>query len=309
MKRTVLLACSSAALAAVVACAASGNDAAPRPPDADSGVPVPADGGTSDGSASDVSTSSVLCSEAGWCATELPDSDLIFKDIWPLQGRAFAIAESPTLGIRVLEWEDAAAKWKYIDDNSQNESGLGKYAGRIWAPNENEVYFGVAPGAILHGKRPVPPATAWTWVSQRLEDHSPDVESGHDHGYPMFPVLESGYPALGAWGTGGDVYAWYANAVFRWKNDDAGTPAWVAEYVADDTDAPEEHLFFVGAAGTSRDDIWFVAVRDSAPAGGGSCPVIVRKTPEGYRRIVDGVTTYGCDERPGFAWISGGKAA
>jgi len=312
MKGTVLLGCMSAALAAAVACAASGDDDGATPPKPDPGVTVPPDSGTSDVSTRDVDPESrVVCSEAGWCATPLPDADLIFKDVWPLSGRAFAIAESPTLGIRILEWEDAAAQWKYIDDNSQNESGRATWAGHIWAADENDVYFGAAPATIYHGKRPVPPATTWTWTHQTLEDHSPDVNPEHDHGYPTFPVLETGYPALGAWGVGGDLYAWYANTIYRWKNDDAGTPAWIAEHIIDDVDVPDEHLFFVGAAGTTLDDVWFVGVRDGALAGGGACPIIVRKTAaDGYRRIADGITSFfGCDERPGFTWIAGGKAA
>lgn len=311
MKGTLLLVCTSAALTAAVACAASGDNDGRPPPQPDPGVTVPPDSSTPDVAPPDASVENRIdCSDAGWCATTLPDSDLIFKDIWPFAGRAFAIAESPTLGIRILEWEDATAKWHYIDDNSQNASGLATWAGHIWAPNENELYFGVAPGTIFHGKRPAGPGTVWTWTHQDLPDHSPDVNPEHDHGHPNFPILEIGYPALGTWGTGSDVYAWYANTVFRWKADDAGAPTWVPEYIADDVDNPDEHLFFVSAAGTTPDDVWFVAVRDGAATGGGACPIIVRKTAaEGYRRIADGITEFGCDERPGFLWISGGKAA
>ncbi len=72
----------------------------------------------------------------------------------------------------------------YIDDGTQNERGFGTYAGRVWAPNENEVYYGIGPGYVYHGKRPVAPATAWSWTRQQLKDNShPDMTEPLD-GYP-----------------------------------------------------------------------------------------------------------------------------
>ncbi len=59
----------------------------------------------------------------------VPDVDLELKDIWPVSDgtAAFAIAESPTRGVKLLEWhkspsptddDDAAVPnaWQYIDD-------------------------------------------------------------------------------------------------------------------------------------------------------------------------------------------------
>jgi hypothetical protein len=310
MKRKLLLACASAALPTAIACATADQGTEQRPTDGGSLVvteasvaPDASDGGTTE------LVPVPQCSDAGWCPTELPDPDLMFKDVWPLAGRAFAIAESPTLGIRLLEWEDSRAKWKYIDDNSQNQPGGGDYAGRIWAPNPDEVYYGVAFGTIQHGTRPVPPSTTWTWEQATLTDHSPDLATypAHDHGRRYNPELEISYPTLGVWGIGGDVYAWYANTIYRRTSQSGGPPTWVAEHMLLDTDAVDEHVLFLGAAGTSADDVWFLAVRqrtlpDGADVG---CPLITRKTSKGYERIFDGLTAAGCTERMGVPSIPG----
>lgn len=287
MRRVFVFAVLALALAAAVACATSGAEEEATPPP---GPPVDAsvilDGGPAD-AGRDVTPGLPTCSDAGWCVTALPDSDLTLKDIWPLPSRAFAIAESPTLGVKILEWDDADPTWKYIDDATQNEPGLGKYAGKIWAPDENEIYFAVAPGYIYHGRRSAAPATAWAWTRDRLEGTS-DAGPG-DPALPMNSSLGYGvrYPALGVWGTGpGDVYAWHANTVYHWTSDDGGAPAWVAEYVADDA-ALGEQLYILGAVGTRREDIWFTGARQGGEYQY-SCAILVRKTVAGYRRIADG---------------------
>lgn len=294
MRSPFLLACASLALAAAVACATSADDAPLSPPNDPEPTPLP-DGGIADGGltrdASDPIVSS--CSGAGWCLTSLPDGDLTLKDIWPFESRAFAIAESQTLGVKVLEWDEAGTSWKYIDDNSQNAYGFGKYAGKIWAPNENEIYYGVEPAFIHHGKRAAP-ASPWSWERSQLADNSRDTDPARDHGLARYtnrhgqPVE---YPAIGVWGTSADdVYAWYANTIFHWKSDDGGAPAWVAEYVADDTENLAETFFVFGASGSSRDDIWFAGGRARhVPEGTFACPIVIHKTADGYKRIVDHV--------------------
>lgn len=86
-------------------------------PDAGTSVAVD-DGGPTDepdtGTDGAHDAGSTKCSEAGWCRTTLPDEDLALKDIWTVAGHAFAVADSPTLGIKVLEWKDAEAKWDYM---------------------------------------------------------------------------------------------------------------------------------------------------------------------------------------------------
>jgi hypothetical protein len=315
MRRSLLLACLSVALAAAAACASSGEENSRSPEPRPETSAVVSDAQTSGEASVDAAVDAPICSPAGWCVTALPDTDLILKDVWPVTGgasgsSAFAIAESPTLGIKVLAWSDAdpRATWQYIDDGTQNEPGFGHYAGRIWAPNGDEVYFGVGPGGIYHGVRPVPPATTWSWTRSQLEDHSPDQSSdhpGYEHGNPSLNSLGN-YPALGVWGTSrDDVYAWYANTIYRRQPGVGGALEWVAEYTADtaDTDDPREHLFIFGAAGSDPGDIWFSGAKDRQ--WWGSCAVVVRKTAGEYRRIADGtLPDFGtCSERPGFLRI------
>ncbi len=312
MRSPLLLASISVALAAVAACAASGDDPGPRPSEEES------DGGLY-GSDADVREAEVdvppieppTCSDAGWCVTPFPDSDLMFKDIWPLPGRAFAIAQSKTLGVKVLEWEDASATWKYIDDDTQNDPGFGDHVGRMWAAGDNELYFTVSPGTIYHGTRKAP-GDDWAWSRHQLEDHSPDQNPFHDHGHPTYRNLvfndaRQTYPALGVWGFGSDdVYAWYSNTIYHLTSSDGGPLEWTPEYIAADVDSADEHLYVLGAAGTDPNDVWFSIARDDDSLDS-ACAVVVRKTSAGYQRIVDGTVGWFrmCTSKPGFASVDG----
>ncbi|AKU98777.1 hypothetical protein AKJ09_05441 [Labilithrix luteola] len=230
------------------------------------------------------------CSDAGWCVTTLPDSDLKMVDIWPFRDRAFAIASSPTLGVKVLEWVEADQRWSYIDDNTQNDDGFGKYVGRIWSPNENEIHFTISPGYVYHGRR----AANWSWERTRLP-----VSAGNLSGDPALTSLEA--PALGVWGTSADdVYAWHANTIFHWAIADGGKPDWIPEYVGDDQNYGVR-VFILGAGGSSKDDVWFSGGRGNG--NNASCALLVHKTQEGYRHVVDGTFSYGfpmgtCSARP-----------
>jgi len=315
LKRSFVIACATLPIATGVACAAS-EDGDPSIAPHSPSVVEAADAATRE-AAVDADAAPPTCSPAGWCITSLPDADLVMKDIWPVPGHAFALAESPTLGVRVLEWEDTSATWKYIDDNTQNEPGYGQYLGRIWSPGENEIYFGIAPGTIYHGVRAQPPATGWSWTRDRLPDNGTNVEDG----YPIYRnltsigetqlfELSSRYPALGVWGTSSDdVYAWYADTIYHWVSDDGGAPSWVAEYVAADRDDPSERLYVLGAAGTNRDDVWFSIARESYSIFTelSSCAILMRKTPAGYDRIADGVISANtCRDKAGFLRLGDG---
>ncbi len=291
MRGSCLLAWMSVALAAGVACAASEDGASPGPEVTP--PPAPADAEPVDaGHEATGPKGPATCSGAGWCVTPLPDADLTLIDIWPFLGRAFAIAESGTLGVKVMEWIDADRQWTYIDDNTQNENGFGKYAGRLWAPNENEVYYAVAPGYVYHGKR----AGAWTWERRRLPIDGSGIPGFSPAAAPGASV------ALGVWGTSADdVYAWQANTIFHLQSIDGGEPEWIPEYVGLD-DEQAGRVFILSAGGSGKDDVWF---------GGGRgywslCPLVIRKTPEGYRHVFDGVASYSqelftdtCDALPG----------
>ena len=266
------------------------------------------DAGTTD-ARGEAAPSGRSCSSAGWCATSLPDADLMLKSIWPLEGRAFATAESRTVGVKVLEWTDAEGKWRYIDDNSQNQTGLARYVANIWAPSENELYYAVAKGTIVHGTRPSS-EMAWTWTSHALEDHSPVRQRSYEPDSPPEAVSRALYPTLGVWGTGaGDVYAWYTNTVYHWKSEGAAAPSWMPEYTADDVSSSTEELFALGMTGANRDDLWFSFVRTNMARNQGACPVIVRKTPSGYERISDGIVKGArCSEaRPGFSMMGSAR--
>ena len=297
----------SIALAAVAAaaCAATGDEGATMSPDGgDPPVPPPTEGGTPEVDAG--TDASVVeeprCSAAGWCVTDLPDWDLVLKDLWPLPGRAFAIAESPTLGVKILEWVDADGKWTYVDDGSQNVDGRGLWAGRIWAPNENELYFGVSPNYVFHGTRSAPGA-AWSWLHHAIGTHTADVNDGN----PVY-WKASRVPALGVWGTSStDVHAWFKDTIYHWTSADGGAPEWVPAYVADDKDIASEQLYFFAAAGTSPDDVWFAGARSRNRA---ACAILVHKTSTGFERVADGIVPgnfLACTERPDSLFIGGAE--
>ena len=287
MRRLSILGGVTMALVAVVACAQSddSSDSQPPPPGPEEQPTIPDAGPQSSdeadgGSDATVDASGLECSADGWCETLLPTSDLVLRDIWPLADRAFAIAESRTLGIKILEWTSVDSTWRFIDDNSQNES-LADIGVKIWAPNADEVYFVVAPAAVFHGKRPVAPATEWTWESAKLADNNPSVSPADDAQRRM---------TLGIWGTGSDdVYAWYSNTIFRRKSVAGGAHEWIADLVADDVGAADEYVFFTGGAGTQPGNVWFSGIR--AQPFNGTCTVVVRKAAEGYDRIADGIPT------------------
>jgi hypothetical protein len=304
MRRTLLLACGSLALAVVVACATSDHQGAALGPVNDGGVssvpeaesPSEADGAVKEGGIRPRPS----CNAVGWCTTTLPDPDLVLRDIWPFEERAFAIAESESLGTKVLEWTESTKSWAYVDDDSQNAYGSGHYAGKIWAPSENEVYYATAPALIYHGAR-ANPSSPFSWESSRLEYDGPDHGPERDPGYAWQSrdtyAIQNGLPyfrqhvaAIGVWGTSADdVYAWYANRIFRRMRVDGGSPAWVAEHVEENPSAPRESFYIFGAAGSSRDEVWFVSSHGSYHPQSGfyGCSALLRRTPDGYGRVMD----------------------
>ncbi|AKU95078.1 hypothetical protein AKJ09_01742 [Labilithrix luteola] len=237
----------------------------------------------------------------------MPDEELVVRDIWPIGDRAFAIAQSSVLGIKVLEWEEADATWNYIDDGTQNDA-FGKYTGGIWAPNGDEIYYAVDPGYIYHGKRSQPPATTWSWTRQKLKGNSLGDDIDRPDGYPYYSALNANYPALGVWGTSADdVYAWFANTIYHRTGVAGAAPEWVPEYTADDASASTEHIYFLAAAGTGSDEVWFSGARTTAPSSG-ACAVLVRKTAGNYQRIADGTLTSStsrCTAKDGYQLIGG----
>ncbi|MBN9161558.1 MAG: hypothetical protein BGO98_28225 [Myxococcales bacterium 68-20] len=306
MRSVIVLASAAASLAIIGACASS-EDATPQAPEQPPPVTIP-DAGAGD--AADVPDVDVPdtrlpdCSSAGWCITGFPDEDLVFRDIAPFEDVAFAIGESRTEGLKVLEWNKSTNAWEYIDDGTQNMAGIGTFAGRIYAPNADEVYFTVGPSRVYHGKRSSTPGSAWTWTSQSL----PDGIGGHtdDHGNPLESGSRLPIATLGVWGTGADdVYAYYSNTIFH-RDPVDGTFAPV--YVADDLEAADEHIFFASVHGSGPDDVWFVGARARTLT---NCPLVVRKSAAGWDRVADGVAASSavspCAQRPGTLFIGSGR--
>ncbi len=331
MKRALFIGCIGVVLAAAAACASSEREPS-LSDEPDTGTPLadaaPTDGG-GETDADDAPPELPECSSAGWCPTDLPRTDLVLRDIAVFPGRAFAVAESATVGVKVLEWNDDTATWSFIDDNSQNESGRGRFVGRLWAASSNEVFYGVAPRTIYHGKRDpqsTSPSTAWTWTFQQLEDHVPAYTPNatypeHYRGLPRYrgmPIHGNwtgiDLPSLGVFGTStDDVYAWYGNTIYRLSQEDGGDPTWAVEYVADDRDRPDELLVFFAATATAAGDIWFAGGRGGAPGDTRLCPVLVRKSSSSssYERVADGqgaalrfpLPPKRCEARPGVPYI------
>jgi len=300
------------ALQAAAACAGSTDNASPAPkPDVDDTTladaatdAVPADGGT------DSSLDGSMCSPAGWCPTTLPNPDFLVQDIWPFEDRAFAVGISPTVGVKVMEWTADAKSWSYIDDDTQNAVGFGSYIGSLWAPNENELYFTVEPRYVYHGTRG--PGAEWTWTRQQLPDNGstrPASAGGNPSLY--FPGQLSGvkYPALGVFGTGvSDVYAWFTNTIFHWKDDGSGAPTWVAEYSVEEPTSLDDSTFILSAGASPSGEMWFAGATNWYSNGG--CAIVIQKSASGYTRIADGTVIHSgapaeCATKPGYLALRG----
>jgi len=280
MRGIFLLGCSFVALGTGIACASSEDDSQPIQDDESNPdvAVVAVDASTEDVGVVEPPPPPETCTSAGWCLTELPDVDLTLIDIWPLRGRAFAAAVSASLGTKIMEWVDADQQWTYIDDETQNENGFGRYVGRIWAPNENEVYYTVEPGYVYHGTRG---GAAWSWERELLVP-TLIATLGQDLSAPAVGKPETA--SLGVRGTSsGDVYAWRANTIYRRMSVDGGASQWVEEY-SDGTSSQRSQIY--SAAASEGGDIWF----GGAHSGFG-CPLLLRKGPDGYQTVFRSVFT------------------
>jgi len=314
MRRRVWLAFSAATLAALVACASSDEEGSSLEPVVDGGSTVIDDAGPGepDATPGKGDASAPLwgpCNDHGWCETELPDPNLTFIDVRPFADRAFAVAESDTLGTKVLEWTEATQAWVYVDDNSQNAYDSGAYAGKMFALSENELYYTTAPGIVYHGKR-VDPSSPFTWESTRLPYSGPTFED-RDPGRawrldsPVSQMMPRTYKAaLGVTGTSaGDVYAWYGNRIFRRHVGGDGGTEWVSDFASADEEAGANESFYIfNATPGEGDEIWFIGSRGvmHAEKGFQACPTLYRKTSSGWSTVLD--ATYAndmCTSKPG----------
>lgn len=270
-----LLGCASVLLTgALQACAGSDADpAAPGgpPSEPDEAGKLPAyDADVPERREPDAFPEPERCSAAGWCEVPAPRYGSYtqrFYGIWPLADRAFVYGPSETsdhlssMPHALLEWDYASKTFTRIDDGRHTQDQ--GYIGGVVAPNKDEVYYvttrlGVSGADVHHGRRPVPPATQWSWMTQQL--------GCSDWFIPMM------------WGTGPDVYVTGCKKVFRYSPDggDGGTETWIEDFVETD---PTADLFSI--AGTSPDNVWFYGMKTS-------CPYVLRKTAAGYERVAEG---------------------
>ncbi|MDF2695654.1 MAG: hypothetical protein K0S65_4037, partial [Labilithrix sp.] len=124
----------------------------------------------------------------------------------------FALANSNTVGTKVLEWD--TDHWAFIDDKPQLT--LRMTPSNVWAPSNDEVFYsindlsGLLPGEgsfgaiVYRGTRPNPPATEWTWTRSRVECPS----------LPSMPQV---------WGTStSEVYLAACGKIFRLRRHQRG---------------------------------------------------------------------------------------
>jgi hypothetical protein len=307
------VACASIMLVVIAACATSGDEEPAGPPTGpvEGGTVIPDDASVADAVPID-DAAPPTCSEAGWCATDLPIPDLTLVDVWPLATHAFAVAatEPPGFqdehsGAKVLEWD--GARWSAIDDGTQNDIAISPTT--IWAPSDDEVYYAVTDmsrsllgegsygGYVYHGLRAVAPATGWTWTRDRIDCGAFDTPK--------------------VWGTSkDDVYVLSCKAIRHLGSvtdagvdpdasdasdadaPDADTSPWGVVYV--DDSGTNDFSGFVGATGTSRDDAWFIGSR-------GVCAVLVHETSAGYQRVADSTQSgVVCQDKAGYLNVQGG---
>ena len=299
MRRHLFLACATSTLAALAACATSDDEAASLGPVVDGGAVAVVVGEPSpnevDAAARDASVPTASrCNDDGWCATELPDPNLTFIDVCPFDDRAFAVAESGTLGTKVLEWTEASQAWVYIDDDSQNTFGSGHYAGKMYAPSKNELYFTTSPGIVYRGTR-ADSSAPFTWESSHLPYDGP-VYADRDPGRAWFverpgSTVTRYATALGVTGSSAsDVFAWYGNRIFRRTIGDGGAPEWVSEFVTEDPSSTTNESFYIfNASAASSDEVWFVGGHGPSTQTNGykGCPTLFRRTPSGYSTVLD----------------------
>lgn len=277
------------ALALVAACAASGDESHPAAqPSSDAGEVLPSDSGSADDAApnDDAEAATSECSPDGWCPTTLPGSDIEVWDVVPFENRAFGLMRSANLNNKVAEWTPENG-WQLISRNTGIAFPAMQVPGLLWAPDEDTVYFSVADlsgfdggtyGAfIIRGRRPVTPATEWSWTTSKIDC---------DRLTSTAPI--GGTPS-------GDVYTSTCGKVYRLDPSsdpaaDAGTDAlhWIEEDTGADQSSPLD-LYAIG--GTGPDDLWVTGFRWTDEYSGAACGVVLHKTAAGYRTLFDGVAS------------------
>ncbi|MDF2697478.1 MAG: hypothetical protein K0S65_5861, partial [Labilithrix sp.] len=253
--------------------------------------------------------------------TRPPGTGISFNDVMPLENRAFSTITSQYLGRRVAEWTPDGG-WTLLTRVDQSSWPIVFGEGALWAPDEDTVYFSiydntaiyasiadllgltVTYGAIVvRGRRPVAPATEWTWTQSRIPCDWWGGEAG-----------------IG--GTkDGNVYVATCGKIFRLDTSadagaasdggaDAGaeTLRWVDDGFVDAD--PTIPIAFYEIGGTGPDDLWFAGGRLLNGSEDTSCALVVHKTTDGYRTVIDGIPqSSGCVPRGNLSMVQGTLSA
>lgn len=293
------------ALACAAACAASGDEpadvVAPGGRDGGKDLEPPTDAGTDARREEFEAGASKPCSPDDWCPTTLPGTEVSIADVHPLEARAFGLMTGQFIGYKAAEWTPDAG-WQLITKKVQ----FSPYSssGQIWAVSDDEIYFSVNDlrgfldgpfGAfIVRGRRPVAPATDWTWTTSHIDRDALTYVA------PLWATSDGTIYVS----TGGQIHR-----LDRSPPPDAGDPNalhWVAEPYADDL--PEHPVEFYAISGTGPDDVWFGGGRANADYTV-RCATLVHKTASGYRTVIDGVPDDdGCKvrvDKAGVAMVRG----
>ncbi len=255
------------------------------------------------------------CSSDGWCKAPYPGPNITGREVAVFEKRAFALLDGDYIRSKIGEWTPDAG-WTLIKGNDPWLSPT-----KIWAPDEDTVFytahdwsylfnngpiasvFGVV---VVRGRRPVAPATEWTFTTGRLPCNQ------------IFPEAAVGGT------TDGNVYVATCGKIYRLDPSagaasdggaDAGaeTLQWIDEGFVDVDQAAPIDFYHIG--GTGPDDLWFAGGRVSnggqsptASNGQGQspCTILVHKTTDGYRTVLDGIPlATGCSPRDDLPMVRG----
>jgi len=312
-RRSAALAGGVIVSALIVACAAADtpSDAVSSSSDASAEGTVlpPNDSDAAQPDDTSVADAAMPCSPDGWCKTTLPGLNVIVLDVVPFEKRAFAMMSGDNIIYKIGEWTPESG-WILLKGSPPPT--VGSFPSRFWAPDEDTVYetlidySGLLSGGsvaivVVRGRRPVAPATEWTWTTGRIPcDRLP------------------GGAAVGG-STDGNVYVATCGKIYRLDTSpgaggaadggaDAGTETlqWVDEGFVDvDQSAP---IDFYEIGGTGPDDLWFAGARGNAYVFGGQspCAILVHKNADGYRTVLDGISLpSGCINRDDLSMVPG----
>ena len=252
----------AAAATWVAACTAAGSEAPPAPvevPTADASTTIDDAAPARDGGADADARPPPLCSDAGWCETDLPAEGLEVRDVWPLASHAFAVYNPKgSTASKVGEFDGVA--WTTLHSLSAAKA--------VWASGVDEVlaggYGGPAEAPLLRGVRA---AGVWTWSTALVGEQT----------------------VASIWGSSAnDVYAVAAPGGLYHR---AASGTWTLELPSDPT------LTLARVLGTSATDVWVLGHRGACGFAAHKTNagfVVVADGVPGTRTLPDGSAVDDC---------------